>query len=290
MARGGWLLSPLVLMITLIFESPTGIAHAHADATQTHGWPPFTTKCVATWPQALYTNESNYLTWQDAAEHHPQYSLELTNGVYGGDFPDCISFNGSRAKRLSDSRGSVFYDTDAKQGNIFVRFWADNLQPEEGKFYTGWFEFASVDFQSSPPNAYVPFQQHGIARNLVQHGCTGQGEPSFPQLKARVASWGHANVFLNGSMLYEGLWLHTMFATRFRDRATHAVYADAEHTRIYSPSRCWEDGGVSNSTAVNDMALAFVACRWCENPHAQVHPQTDVNFVLDFDVQEVDRR
>ncbi len=50
---------------------------------------------------------------------------------YTGDFPDCISFNGSRVQLLNAS-GDVILNTQAKTGKIHVWFDAKNLQPEEG--------------------------------------------------------------------------------------------------------------------------------------------------------------
>ncbi len=80
----------------------------------------------------------------------------------------------------------------------------------------------------------------GIASSLVEHGCTGQGEPSYPQLKGKLVTWGHADLYLNDTLLYENLWLHTMYTNRMRDEATNAIWANANHTQIYNPLQCWQ--------------------------------------------------
>jgi hypothetical protein len=77
----------------------------------------------------------------------------------------------------------------------------------------------------------VPFMRNGISRNFIQHGCTKQGEASFPEVRAFVSTWGHCNVFLNRTMLYEDLWLHTMYTKRMREASSNTFWADKSHTR-----------------------------------------------------------
>jgi hypothetical protein len=79
--------------------------------------------------------------------------------------------------------------------------------------------------------ADIPFMRNGISTNFIQHGCTEQGEASFPQIRAFVSTWGYGNVYLNNSILYEDIWLHTMYTTRMREAGTNTIWADAAHTR-----------------------------------------------------------
>jgi len=244
--------------------------------------------CNVTQPQELYTLNPAYLTWTDPLAHAPQYNVQLSNGVWSGDWPDAISFNGTRASRLSNSGGTAVLDASSKTGSYVIEFDADNMQPQEGVFLTGRVRIESTDFQSTPADDYTPFMQGGLATQILQHGCTVQGEPSFPQLQSRLSSWGHCNVYLNDELFYENLWLHTMLSNPFRDPDSLAIYADSTHTTAYSPHRCWEGDMDPTVVDVNDMTLTVIAARWCWDPNAQVHPQTDVNFVIGFHVQEQD--
>ena len=125
----------------------------------------------------------------------------------------------------------------------------------------------------------VPFMRNGISTNFLQHGCTGQGEPGFPQLKSYVSTWGYCDVRLNGRMLYEGVWLHTMYSNRMREAGTNTIWADRAHSRAYDPKQCWTGGDVRDDLT----EFSFIVARWCKspNPH-QVHALTDVNIVMSF--------
>ena len=117
----------------------------------------------------------------------------------------------------------------------------------------------------------------GVATSLIEHGCTGQGEPGYPQLKGRLATWGHCDVYLNGSLLYADLWLHTMYSNHLRDADTHAIYADATHTAIYSAAECWQ-GNVQDDLP----EFQFIVARWCFCPACIVHKPTDLNIIFSF--------
>ncbi|CAF3304746.1 unnamed protein product [Rotaria sp. Silwood2] len=241
--------------------------------------------CQVTQPQETYTNSTAYLTFVDPINHSPEYKLQLSNGIYSGDFPDALSFNGTRVQRLPSSSGYVNVNSKTKQGKFYLKFWSNNLQPEENVSYIGWIEIMSTDFDATPSGAYVPFMAYGISSNVVQHGCTRQGEPSFPKLLSRISTWGHANVLLNGTIIYQNIWMHTMLTNRYRNNITFAMYANSEHTEVYNPTRCWK-GDVSNDTSVNGMTMDIIVARWCYNKNDHIPKNADVNFVLQFDVSE----
>jgi len=237
--------------------------------------------CIATEAQGTYTNITDYLTW-NAPDHGDVWHLQLSNGRYTGDFPDPLSFNGTRVLLLN-ATGTVNIDAKAKTGSIHVTFFATNLQPYEGAQLTGKFDIFSTDFNSTPADDYVPFMQDGIATSLVEHGCTGQGEPGYPQLKAKFATWGHCDVYLNGTLLFPNLWLHTMYTNRMRDAVTNAIWADSAHTQVYNPLQCWQ------GDVVDDLPeYQFIVARWCYCADCQVHKPTDLNVIFSFTgVEEV---
>jgi hypothetical protein len=273
---------PLLLLSYLFFLS---ITTSFSNASNSF-LVPQNFLCQITQPQETYTNSTAYLTFVDPLNHSPEYKLHLSNGIYAGDFPDALSFNGTRVQRFSSSSGYVNVNSKTKQGNYYVKFWSNNLQPEENVSYTGWIEITSTDFDATPSGAYVPFMASGVSPNVVQHGCTRQGEPSFPKLLSRISTWGHANVVLNGTIIYENIWMHTMLVNRYRGNTTYAMYADSKHNETYSPDRCWK-GDASNDISVNGMIMDIIVARWCYNKNDHIPKNADVNFVLQFDVLEV---
>jgi hypothetical protein len=87
------------------------------------------------------------------------------------------------------------------------------------------------------------FQNGGVAMNLDEHGATGHGDTSIPQVHADAAAWGEANVTVDGQRLRDAItgqdtWVaHAMvLTTGVRDDGTHGVYADAAHTKMYDPA------------------------------------------------------
>jgi hypothetical protein len=181
------------------------------------------------------------------------------------------------------ARGFVALDTRIGwSSTVHIEWEQKNFSPEKGKSFSGSFRAESTDFDSEPRGGhYVPFQRKkGVSAGIIQHGCTNQGEPSFPLMKSEVSTWGHVNIFNNGTLVYENLWLHTMYTNRARDLDTNAIWADKAHTRSYSPKRCWE-GDVDD----DQKEFHFIAARWCHaapNSPPQVHPTTDVNIVFSF--------
>lgn len=126
---------------------------------------------------AAYTNTKQFLTFV-APRHSSRYDLLLSSGRYGGDYPDCISLNGTRVKELG-AIGSVHVDPDSGTGYVEVSF-NGTLAPEsERGAMSGEWKIRPAGFIPT-----VPFTRNGISQNIIQHGCSQQGEPGFPQLKS----------------------------------------------------------------------------------------------------------
>ena len=241
--------------------------------------------CIPTWPQASYTNRTDYLTWVDPIGHAPRYRFAISDARYGGDNPDCLSFNGTRVRRLRNTTGFVDLDAATDTGSIKASFLVQNLSPEQGVVWNGLMTVESTDFLPEPTGFYNPFMQGGIAVNILQHGCTEQGETGFPELRSRLSTWGHGNVYLDGTAIYENVWFHSMLSPQLRDNVTNAIYADAKKISPYSPSACW-NGLTSSDWHTDSMSFILVISRWCAHP-GKVHPQSDMDIVLDFAITEV---
>ena len=60
---------------------------------------PAPSTCVRTSPGAAYYNSSRFLTFE-APRHSPVYHLKLADGRFTGDYPDALSWNGTRVKEV----------------------------------------------------------------------------------------------------------------------------------------------------------------------------------------------
>ena len=230
---------------------------------------------------AEYTPDASFLTYNDPTNPHGStYDLRLSDGRYGGDYPDCISLDGSGVKELG-ATGRVQLDAFKGQGSIEIQFEGSiapeaPLDPEApAAFHSG--NWSIVSNGVWLPG--VPFQRNGISENFIQHGCTGQGEPGFPMLKAKFSTWGGCDVYLNGSILYENVWLHTMYTNRMRAKGSNAIWADAAQTEVYSPEECWKGAGVDDDL----FEFSAIVSRWCSaSSEGKVHQITDLDIVLSF--------
>ena len=255
---------------------------------------PLPPKCVVTDPQIAYSANKNFLTF---ASEDRNSSIELSfsnsDGIISGSYPDPISFNGSLSRKLSGVNGSVFLDSFTGNGKIDVAFKGDALSvgsQASDKNLSGNFRVVSTDFNGWN-DQYVPFMRayNGIVRenggaissNFIQHGCSQQGEPGLPFLKSRMSTWGHADVYLNGKVLYRNVWLHSMYTNAYRDPETHAIYTHDKKS-FYNPKNCDDS---YTSLYGTKMQFSLVVARNCldSNPE-KVHKTTDMDMLLVFDV------
>lgn len=121
------LLRTLSVLSALLLLVPYALARASPIAATAT---PTSPVCNATQAQGTYTNITDYLTW-NAPPHSSLWHLLLGEGSYTGDFPDPISYNGSRVRPLNAS-GEVLIDSKKKNGKMHVWFDAVDLQPVRG--------------------------------------------------------------------------------------------------------------------------------------------------------------
>ena len=221
-----------------------------------------------------------------APPHSPVYDLSLSSGRWAGDYPDCISWDGTGNKNVN-ATGRVHLDSEDPLSNPIIEITFDGeIAPESpldpsspATLYSGRWTIKSNGTFYSVADTGVPFMRSGVSTNFIQHGASSQGEPGFPQLKSFFSTWGGADVYLDGEMMYEGLWMHCMYSNRLREKDSNVIWADEEHTEVFSPKEPWRSGGV------DDGAIEFtvVVARWCESTNSkQVHAVSDLNFVLSF--------
>ena len=83
--------------------------------------------------------------------------------------------------------------------------------------FTGEFRIEQTSFQGD--NA--PFKEGGIADFVVMHGNSGNETPRYPEMEAYLATWGTADVYLDGELLFADLGIHVMYNDGVRDHSNH---------------------------------------------------------------------
>ena len=255
---------------------------------------PLPPDCKVTDPQSAYSRNEHFLTFA-SENRNESLNLKFSNdtGIISGSYPDPISFDGLLSRKLSHVNGFVQLHSLTGEGKIDISFDGHSLsigsQPSE-KNVSGNFRVISTDFNGWN-NQYVPFmrstngisREHGgaISSNFIQHGCSQQGEPGLPFLKSRMSTWGHADVYLNGTIFYKNVWLHSMYTNAYRDSETHAIYSHDKKS-FYKPTHCDD---AFTSPFGKKMQFSLVVARNCldSNP-AKVHKTTDMDMLLVFDV------
>ena len=129
------------------------------------------------------------------------YSFVASDGYLIGNpnGGDRFSYDGSLVK-ASPGGLAVFLDTDNNVGSVVA-----NFKTEKG-VYT---------------RVHKKFDK--IAANTYLHGNTGTGPPVLPKLWTYLATWGMADVWLNGKFIANDWPAHLMWAESARDDFTHKV-------------------------------------------------------------------
>ena len=286
---------------------------------------PSPARCIVSNPQAAYSPTPDVLTFATpqlgtSPKNYPvAVNLTVSQGLLATEYPNPLCSDGTCVNTLENSNGgSVVLNAATGTGKIDIEFdasdWAVGSMLRD-KHITGRVRIVSTDFRGWN-DEYVPFQRYdgngvfrdvggGISGNFLQHGCSGQGEPSFPLLKSRVSTWGHGDVYVDGKLYYKNLWMHTMYTNAYRSEADNAI-----HTKTYDAATnsfkanmgelfdfqksCSNGyaapmgGGGGGSGGGTPMQMTIVLARWCHDPNPlKLHPQTDLDMVVQFNgIQE----
>ncbi|HLE46851.1 MAG TPA: hypothetical protein VI818_01025 [Candidatus Thermoplasmatota archaeon] len=87
-----------------------------------------------------------------------------------------------------------------------------------------------------------PFHDGGLAANFREHGASGVGDKSIPEVDLDMAGWGHATYTVGGKAQKDitgnETWIAHFMVIRngVRDDATGAIWADVNKTQPYNPA------------------------------------------------------
>ena len=115
-----------------------------------------------------------------------------------------------------DGTATVEVDAETNSGRMEVLF-NGTITPEKGKTFTGDIRIVYEEFSEGSA-----FWEGGIADFVYLHGDSGQEAPVMPKVKSYLASWGPADVYANGELIYQDLIGHMMYTEGSRDGETYA--------------------------------------------------------------------
>lgn len=160
------------------------------------------------------------------------WQLKGTSALLIGGYGDNFVYGGGNVTPVN---GEMFIDVnaDADTGSVTVTF-QGLINPESGVVHQGEIRFVVEGFDSVYM-AWAPWQEGGVADDIVMHGSTGKGPPVMPEVRGFLAAWSQlTKVYVDNALVYDSLDTHFMYTDGARDDVTHIVYK-SDRVTPYSP-------------------------------------------------------
>ncbi len=167
----------------------------------------------------------DYMTF--SGSHSDIWKLEARKPLLIGGYGDNFSYSGEKVQP-GEGSATVNLDAETNTGTMEVNF-RGTINPELDKTYSGDIRIVYSTFIEGSD-----FWEGGVADFVYLHGDTKQEAPVMPKVKTFLATWGPADIYVNGKLIYENLIGHMMYTEGSRDRETFAVY-NRDGTGFYSP-------------------------------------------------------
>jgi len=169
--------------------------------------------------------------------HDPIWSLKGTKPYLIGGYGDNFSYDGSRVVPII-GEAEVVLDAEKDRGTAKYTVYG-TINPEKDRTYSGEITLIYRVGEGGPA-----FQEGGVADFIYMHGDTKQDAPVMPKSRTFLASWGKADIFVNGSIVYKDIMAHIMYTERTRNTKTQAIY-NSDKSGFYSP-KSPGDGSVAD--------------------------------------------
>jgi hypothetical protein len=180
-------------------------------------------------------------------QHDPVWHIKGKRPFLIGGYGDNFNYDGSRVSPML-GKAKVAVDSVKDSGAMVVKL-IGTINPEKGKSYTGKIEIYYRITKGGPA-----FKEGGVADFIYLHGDTKQGPPVMPKVRTFLASWGPADIYVNGELVYKDLDGHMMYTERSRDPVSQAIY-NKDKSGFYSPKKP-ADSSIADP---NGRELHFVA-------------------------------
>jgi hypothetical protein len=189
--------------------------------------------------------QSDYMTFE--GRHRDVWKLEASSGLLIGGYGDNFNYDGSKVVPI-EGTAAVELNARKNTGLMEVNF-AGTITPEKGKTYTGDIRILYEEFDEGSE-----FWEGGVADFVWLHGDTGQEAPVMPRVRAYLSTWGPADIYVNGELIYEDLVGHMMYTEGSRDKESFAIY-NADRSGFYSP----KDSANGSIAHPDETEIHFVA-------------------------------
>ena len=189
--------------------------------------------------------ETSYKSYM--GKHDPVWKLSATDGLLIGGYGDNFAYDGTRVVPIG-GKAVVDINAETDQGYMEVVF-NGTISPERDKSYSGEIKIVYESFDEGSD-----FWEGGIADFVYLHGDTGQEAPVMPQVKSDLASWGPADIYVDGELIYDDLVGHMMYTERSRSLSNYAI-TNSDGSGYYSP----KDPGNASLADPDAREIHFVA-------------------------------
>jgi eukaryotic-like serine/threonine-protein kinase len=152
--------------------------------------------------------------------------IEATGGFVMGSPTARFSYDG---KTNAPIAGKIRFDVNAEDDTGDVTMELDGaLTYKQGVTKTGRWKIVQKNYSSDQP-----FFQGGVATDVTMHGDSGQEAPFYPTMQGALATWGDADLYLDGELVESDLGIHTMYTKGVRTHQHEVVKGDK--TCCYDP-------------------------------------------------------
>ncbi len=169
--------------------------------------------------------EVDYMTFRGS--HEAEWQLRATDPLLIGGYGDNFVYDGEAVVPV-DGQATVDVNVEEDTGTMEAVF-NGTIRPEKDVSYTGEIRIVYDEFEAGSD-----FWEGGIADFVYLHGDTGQEAPVMPKVRSYLASWGPADIYVDGELIYEDLVGHMMYTEGSRHAETYAIYNEDE-SGFYSP-------------------------------------------------------
>lgn len=142
-------------------------------------------------------------------------------GVYVvGTFSNPFAYDGAEITFYENGTLSLDVNADEDTGTVVIEF-EGTLHSEPGLSHTGQFRLEHHVFAGD-----APFQENGVGDHVLMHGDSRQEGNFLPRIVSPLSTWGNADVYLDGELLYSGIGAHMMLTPDVRDEQGRILRAD----------------------------------------------------------------
>lgn len=153
-----------------------------------------------------------------AGEHDPVWNLKGMKPLLIGGYGNNLCYDGKNIAPL-DGEASILLDAEKNTGTMVVNV-NGTIHPEKDKTYSG---DIKIVYHIGTGEG-LAYREGGVADFVYLHGDTKQMGVAYPKIRAFLAAWGTADVYVNEELVYENIWGHMMYTEGFRDPDTKAIY------------------------------------------------------------------